>query len=420
MNILFDEVGTPIRGHVESDDYSISLVDATALLSAGTPHYEQVNDLTYTRVDGVGAIIKKNIVGVTALTNPKVTFSSDTPAVCSVDADGVVTRVANGTCTVTTSGKTGRRKVSQEISEDSTSASVYTAATITGVGSLREYLEQQQFAALAGVSPGYAEQRAHVGPNAVVGFGTVNEMNFLLNSNGKAGYDGLPLDALREILAGPGGYTSWRAWISPHHFITWKGHLPPETAATWMRIGSEIVVEYSATRWDGALVKLLPPDAATYIPPQITGDLYGQYFSIENIAVGTEICCWARLFNTYDGYANDDPLVEKRWLMPTRFIWHNPFSSGDIRRAYQRYMTSPTDWMVSGGDSGSPVFCGINGELVLLSHVRWSGTVGYDLYYRSVDSINAAMNSLAETNGDPNGGTYAVEHPTLVGVFTAY
>ena len=75
--------------------------------------------------------------------------------------------------------------------------------------------------------------------------------------------------------------------------------------------------------------------------------------------------------------------------------------------------------MATGGDSGSPVFCGINGELVILSHVTFYGVIGTDDLALLAPQINTAMNDLATYYSDPAAGTYAVQTVDLSG-FTAY
>jgi hypothetical protein len=254
---------------------------------------------------------------------------------------------------------------------------------------LRKYLYDQQIAALVGVTPGAAAQRAHI--NGAPSYGAVNSSNFV-RAQAQSGFDALPLDALDVLLAGPGGNVDWKAWISAHHFLTWRGHGSVD-GATWKSISGEIVVEYSADAWAGTLCKLLPANWRTYMP------------AVQD-NLGTEINCWARMYNTYDD-------TEHRWVMPVRVAYNNPYPTGDSRLPYQKTWPDHNPQMANGGDSGSPVFCGINGNLIILGHTAWLGNICSHFYADYITQINAAMAALNAS------GSYSVGTVDLSG-FTAY
>jgi hypothetical protein len=262
---------------------------------------------------------------------------------------------------------------------------------------LRKYLYDQQTAALAGVTAGSAAQRVHAtaynGGFSLSG-SSVNATNFI-RAQSKSGFTALPLDALDELLTGLGGSAQWRAWISPHHFLTWRGHGSSSSAGNWVSIGGELVVEYSATAWTGALCKLLPAGWKTYLPDVI------------DTTVSSDINLWTRHYNTYDVGA------DKRWVMPACVgnIKSSPYALADARRPFQK--ASPDSLMSTGGDSGSPAFCGINGALVLLGHTIGYGNVATLWYGDYISSVNSAMATLNAS------GLYTAQTVDLSG-FTSY
>lgn len=400
--------GAVMRGWQEADDYTLSMLPSPESFGSDSAITPTVHDLSYTARTTTGTYLKSDVVVSNKLENAPVTLDSDTPSVCVVDVDlGNVTRVTDGVCAIRASGQTGQRVISQTIST-SGGQTIYDAITGIEAGSLRAYLRDQQLAALADVTPGANAQRAHAAPNNYIStnnppitshgatYGPVNTNNFLRNQS-KPGFDALPLDALDQLLAGPGGSCEWRAWISPHHYLTWRGH-GAQSGATWRALHGELIVEYSASAWTGTLCRLLPANWRTYMP------------DTTRVLNWTEINLWVRLYNTYQGDAYD-PSAERRWVMPARLHLHNPYSAGDERLPYQKLDGAVP--MSNGGDSGSPVFCGVNGTLVIFSHTQTQGAVGGLIYADLVSEINSAM---AELNAS---GSYTVQTVDLSG-FTSY
>jgi len=80
----------------------------------------------------------------------------------------------------------------------------------------------------------------------------------------------------------------------------------------------------------------------------------------------------------------------------------------------------PREWgedRVIAGDSGGPSFISINNELVLIcAQNGFGGSTNFSVF---ITEINAAMNNLATAAGDPDAGTYALNHPDL-SEFTDY
>lgn len=382
--------GVQIQGTPPSLDWALAGVPGDETLSTPTTGTQTTRDVVYATATAATVARKQDLRVESLASQPAAAYRTETPAVCTVAADGRVTRVADGQCRIVARVGCDERQHRQEIT---TSAG---ATVITGVqgyvaGSLRQYLADQQLAAINGLTPGAATQRAFA-----PGSSSVNTGNLLRASRGA--YTAPALSALDELLVGAGGAVSWRAWITPHHYLTWWGHGDvPDTATR--RMVFELAVEYSATPWAGALVRLLPGTvlgSAASPAPQL----------LQPATMGAHLCCWARLANTY----TDDG--ESLWVQPVRLQLDNPFSTGDARRAWQRTAPSGTP-MANGGDSGSPVFAVVNGVLVLLSHVMFRGGLGTMLYHQYIAQINAALAALNAS------GTYTVQTVDLSG-FTSY
>lgn len=377
MNIVFDSSAPRLRGWSPEDDYSLSLIPSQETFGTDSAITTTIKDLTYAARTTSGTISKSNVAVTADSSNPAVQFTTDTPAVCAVDVLGRVSRLANGTCIVRARGQTGERLITQEITTVG-GKTIYDAVTARATGSLRKYLYDQQIAALSGITPGPEAQRAHAvafNEGFALSGSSVNTGNFI-RAQGKAGFAALPLDALDELLVGAAGSAQWRAWISPHHFLTWRGHGSTSSAGKWVSISGEIVVEYSTATWAGTLCKLLPADWKTRLP-DVAAD-----------AVTRDINIFTRHYNTYDAGA------DKRWVMPACLggMAGSPYSATDARRPYQKVASAGV--MSTGGDSGSPAFCGINGTLVPLGHTAYYGSVCSFWYGDYISSINSAMATL--------------------------
>lgn len=394
--ILFSDGAPSLRGWRQNDDYSLSLQPSNEMFGSSNDITPTVHDVTYAARSTTGTITKNDVIVTTNAVNREVVLSSDTPGVCSVEQSGHVDRMNDGVCTVRAQGQTGERTISQIIST-SGGQTLYDAVIGLADNSLRKYLQGQQIAALVDVVPGAASQRAHINGNNFAGdsFGGVNNSNFLFGA--KAGFDALPQDALSLMLASPVNSIGWQAWVSEHHYLTWEGHGSASIAGQRVSINGEIVVRYSATPYTGTLCKLLPATWRNQMP------------SLAGFALGTEINAWTRNFNTYDG--KYDATAERRWVMPIRVGATNPYPASDDRHAFQKHdpNTSNTTPMINGGDSGSPVFCGVNGALIILGHTAYRGNACSFFYSDYITQINAAMASL---NGS---GVYTAQTVDLSG-----
>lgn len=363
MITLAYSVGAKIyQGWLATDDYSVTTRIVIRSLSGTGTGTLLSKDITYSTNSTASVITEYAIDVLTSLNNPQITFTSLTPAVCSVNTLGQTTHIADGQCTVKLLGKTGERQVSGTVS-----AGVGTA--ITGImsytaGSLRKYLYDQQIAALSGVTAGATAQRAFVDGLT----GAYNTSNFIRQA--RTGYTPPPLDLLDELLQ-----TS-KIYITPHYYLSDGGHLEANGVGTrWVR--GNTLLRYQAAPWTGALAKILPSNFATYLP------------SLNTSQFGFAVPIWGRLRRVYDNDATDG-----YWVQP--MSWSDSylaFPVGDVRRSYQKLQaTSPP--MINGGDSGSPMWMVINGTLVFVGHVAYLGLMGYVSTYTSF--LNSSATNLKQ------------------------
>jgi len=407
MNINFS-LSKAIRSLRAEEDFSVAQVDASYGVGTDATATQTLSDITYNIQTTTGTRVVSDL-NITKPLNAVygMTATSETPTVCTVDDSGKVSAVAtSGTCSLVVSSQHTRRRFTQAI-QTIGATTLYSSIASYSAGSLRKYLYDQQAAALVGVTPGATAQRAGVYGNGIAAglntavamggsYGGANPNNFI-RAQGKAGFAGLPLDLLDQILDSghSGNGAGWRAWISPNHFLTWRGHGATD-GATWRAIGGELIVEYSATAWTGSLAKLLPANYAT------KANLLSQNWA----NIGTGLSCWARLFNTYDN--KGDSTAERRWVQPVEM---HRCAFTDSRKTFQVFASNGT--LINVGDSGSPIFCGVAGTLVMLSHAQTLNNIGSIFYADYISEINAAMAALNAS------GTFTVQTVDLSG-FTTY
>lgn len=372
--IQFDPLAPVVRGPRAEEDYQVTRTLTQVFEGGSVTDVVQVGDVMFTRTGSTTVIESMDLSVSVGPQAEAPTLSSDTPAICTLVGNSVVP-ITTGVCTISARTPSGHRRITEFVRREPWQA-VLSNPSAPVAGSLRRYLLDQQAAALAGVTPGSDAQRGAVGRNPWQsgGFGGVNPSNFLRAQN-KPGFDPFPLDALDQILSSG---AQWKAWISPHHFLTWRGH-QSSSGPTWVSIAGEIVVEYSASAWSGTLCKLLPVDYLRWLP---TVSEVGWYLPV-----------WARLWNTYIG--NDgDTAAERGWVQPGNHGASNPLPAEDFRRPYQRVGSGTPAPIINGGDSGSPVFTAINGTLVPVCHIAYQGVFGSLPYHSYRNQIDAAMASL--------------------------
>lgn len=392
MIFVFDATnGTPMRGYNILEDFS-AFVEQAPLTTNPVAGTTTTDDTVWNTVTTSGSDNNWHLHVSESSFAPGKSLVSQTPSVCSVDSAGNVTRITDGVCHVDVVTPVGTRRYSQTMLR-SGAGTIKTDVSSYLTGSLRKYLRDQQVAALAGVTAGASAQRATIDGTVS---GAVNTGNFL-RAQGKTGFAGFALDILDQMLAVDGPSARWKAWISPRHYISWEGHGVGSTA-TRTPTSHDYCISYSTTAWTGTLTKLLPANWRNYLPRGAQGPW-------EN----TNIACWSRPRNVYSG-------SDLLWAMPQDLMRSAVYAATDPLSVYQR---SSDGYMYKGGDSGTPMFCGINGHLIALSHVFYGSSGGYYHYADDIALINSTMNDLSTANGDANAGTYAVQTVDLSG-FNVY
>lgn len=372
-----------------SKRFSLNATPRSVNISAQSGIAVTSRDITYSTSWGDGTHETFDITAIKDAGVPNPTYSGLSPVTCTIDANGAVTYVSSGICYISATFGTDLVYSSMTMSATGSATTVFDRVSgHNSAGSLRKYLYDQQIAALAGVtSGGTAQARLD---------GAVYNLNNFLRRTGVAGFTALPADLLEYVIM------YGRFFLTPHHYVEHAGHDMSEASAAngWsepLSLNSRIV--YQAATWTGTLAKVLPDSWMTKLPgPQIT-------------SLGSAIPVWARMYNTYGESSN-------YWVMPVHLSKGNPFPTGDSRRTYQRFQASPEE-MATGGDSNSPVFCGINGDIIFFPHVGISTIVGgsSDSYgtemLPTTAAINAKLNSSALNNGDQT--SYSVTTADLSG-----
>lgn len=267
-------------------------------------------------------------------------------------------------------------------------------------GSLRAHLMEQVVDAFADATS--ETQKAAVFYNNVAmgngttvdafkgSYGGVNVNNLTRISRGR--YVAPPLDILDQMLDNNNS-TGWKAWITPHHYLSWKGHSQLANSPNYRQIMIEIAVEYSATRWNGSLCKLFPKHLSDWMISSATM----QMTSI----IPNHFPAFARLFNTYDGLESSNPAAAKRRLVqPCDFRNEQPLSAifGLDGIAQYQYRATNGD-IITGGDSGSPIWTVVNGGLVPLGTVSFAGYMGYYPFHTYFEEIQQAVSEM-NASGD--------------------
>jgi hypothetical protein len=387
MQITYDPTAPVIRGPLPQEDFTV-IVEQTPLAIGGSSSTQTTNDVTWTTQ--TGAISDNNF----RLLNANAAFESATPAICTVDALGQVTRLADGLADirVTVQGL-GTRKFTQQLTRTG-STTVKTGVQSLSAGSLLKYLHDQRSAILAASTPNAANQRAYMNAD---GSGGINPENMLLRTD-VTGFT--PLD-LTPIL-----FNAYR-WITPKHRI-FTYHTNPywgdgsSVVQSGNSYGKKIFADtgivYEKFANISSICKLLPSNWRSYLPTLANNLL--------------DIPAWAH--RQWVGAAASG---EKYWMQAATLKSSSALVPADVSAATFAHPTNGN--MGVGGDSGTPVFVGINGQAVLIGHMSWSGG-GLDREYGDkIADINAALVETATAGGDADPSSYAVQTVDLSG-FAAY
>jgi hypothetical protein len=369
-------------------------------------------DIVYTVA--AGAIIANNFKANT--TQIGVTLTNNSPSVISLAADGSATLLTPGTADITASlPSVGSQNYQQIMASLSSSAVIGISSYDTG--SLIKYLYDQMHSLLTAVNA----LGSNPGSNAINQQYTSYAAQTATLLTGLTVSGWTPFDA--TIVANNNTNQQAQAWISPHHWISGIGayHGQNPVSGTTCFVGRDVVIGYSATPYAGTLASFLPVTWAKYLPPHTTN------YPLSGMP------CFCKLSNTYNGSGN--------WIEPVSAtgLGFNTFS-GLVNPPVDALeapfcKTDPTYKVIgTSGDSGSPVFCGINGTPVLLGRIfGYGGAIDWygDMLTAPTtkmsnnttsntfqNDITSAMNTLATLNSDAT--IYALQYVSLAGFNSTY
>lgn len=411
MNIIHG-TGPRIRGISPLEDFNTNTVQVPSVVG-GSNGTLTVNDVTYTIKVGTVSVNLFRLDVSESSYKPGKSFVSVTPAVCTVDSTGQVSRVSDGLCEIDVVTPVGTRRYSQQI-VTSGSTTIKDGVSALAAGSLLKYLTDQRNALLAAVAPVAANQRAYVNGD---GSGGLNASNMLLRSD-VAGWTATPFSHL---------FTNWR-YISARHSIhtahvlgvgpfnryytnTDGSNVMSWTPTTDLVVGGVVqrrtdygkvispdtAIVYQPTANATTLTKLPPANLASYLPTS------GEWL--------VDAPVWFKRHNS--AQAGEGHWVQAASLNTDANV-RVPTSA-----APKTFCDFAETIAFTGGDSGTPIFMCVNGEAVLVYSLTsgWGG--GYS--YAGLNSaINTAMNELsaqyvAAGGVDAGNGSYAAATVSLSG-----
>lgn len=361
--ITYDSAIT-LLGARDTDDLIYDVIEAPTLNNPTITNV-QSRDITYQRFDGAGVANNFILSGSFDVENL-------TPGVAQIEASNEVKKInlvaGGGNLRLLLKNDYCQKILERNMTTGGSVA--YSSVTEMQTGSLRKYLLQQVIDAFQGASRGQFSQRVRIAD------GSINPNNILRTAKGS--YTPPSTDILNEVMVGGTGY---KFWITPHHYLGWRGHYIKDTA-TSKQIYGEIAVTYSSTRWNGTLCKLMPANYRSYLP---LANLPGMSTSA--------IPCFTNLYHTYG-----DPAAEGAYRFTQPAWWDGSLNFEKVMPSvagldnYQ-YRNSKGE-IVTSGDSGSSVFTVVNGELVPFGHVAYKGKIGTFFYGDNIAKIQEIVSSL--------------------------
>ena len=392
-------------------------------------------DTDYLNVSGTQVERKVRIEIAPALNSGNdFTITNLTPSVCTIGADQLVTTsVPSGAQTCRISVSNGRDEVCKVGSVYLSGAAQTNYFKTFIAGSLGKHITDKILALISGKTMSNAVCRMFSTNN----YRTDTPSVVRSSANFGASLDMSGISAINGTTA-VGGYVHPGMLVSPRHIITCS-HFPTspklvflnsagviETAnivsyshsigASLVQRGyTDITVGYLDRAITGCkLFKVLPSNWASYLPQSMTDSppMYAERNAIPNRIPVLMKTVRNGLLGDLDAIHINELMMVDGGDKEVLLTGGAPIGQYDVTIGHESWRNN-----VYGGDSGSPVFFPVNNDLVLL------GTFfGPGYFYHIGDfgpQINAAMNALATTAGDPNAGTYALQTANLSS-FTAY
>lgn len=344
------------------------------------------------------------------------TVTNDTPTVCSFDVTtGAVTRLLDGTCALTIASPGSKKKFTRAMLRAG-GVDVYDVKS-WAAGSLTRHINDQIDAMLAGKTPGSDTQylfssavHNYAAPsgtrNPSIFSGSLDLAAFSFTRSGSAVKYPVALISDRHFIC------ATHVGVTVGQTIVWLDNAGDFKSATVVSISnagiaSDTSVGYLSTAITGITpASFLPSTRTTYLPkiPNVVN--YGQVTH-------------PVLMNLWDDATNQRKLhVGRQARKPVSY------SNDSIAYDSAGYIAPSgyAGWSskVQGGDSSSPVFIPVDDGAVktVLLGCMWQAGITAD-YADVLANITSAMQSLAQSAGDPSWAGYAPLTVSLAG-FTAY
>lgn len=421
MQIKFDPTARPVVGVRPVDDFHLATTEEPRATGASVADVVD-KDVTVSRSTGGVQVNEFRINVAESPIFPGKQFTSQTPAVCSVDADGKVTWIANGTAIVDVKTPAGTRRYSRTMTN--TGAAAFNRFKSYQAGTLGKHITDAMLALIAGKTAGDATKNLFTSNNysTATPSATRNPAAFT------AGLDLSPMSVVNSWSNGAPTYQHPALLISPRHIIG-AAHYQVYGPIVFMRpdgtfqtVGvtsrktvlaggraADTYVAYLDAPVTGVVpFKLLPANYKSYLPSaqQATMPTY------HRIPVLTKTA-----HNAAGGPADQISITDLRYIQTASSAVSEFAFVGSLAGIADAPRLDTEAWYspIIGGDSGGPIFAPINGQLALLA-AYYQAAGGFH-YADFAADINAAMNSLASAAGDNT--TYAVQTVDLSG-FTSY
>ena len=323
--------------------------------------------------------------------NPEdvVTYSSSIPAVATVDADGFVTHVTNGSTTITASVGNFARSIDLTLSTGNTLEVVNIVSGILNATHLREKITRPVDLAIAADDGAFEHELFTTKNWSTHTYVRNTEAYAYAITGGVAPWTALAVwrtgktsEALGQSIRG--------TLISPD-LIAFAWHNAPAIGTQFRYLDTDGVVHLrtliSRARLgttDSGVGRLDTPLPATVHPAKLLPDSWSNHLSTEGTR-GLQLPAIQTNRNLRTGIAD---------------LWMGGFSAA----ASEIPARTPYDLPPVNGDSGSPVFWHVNGDLILLMtwYTPWGGT-GFPPF--QVTTLATALGAQPPTVADFSGLT---------------
>lgn len=389
--------GRRIRDLLTSEN-SLLVSAASSSYVSGSTVQTTVKDATVNESNNAVAMSSVNLAVTAPLTRltGTITYSSSDPSVATVDPTGIVTPVAPGTVTITiTIPGYNSRKVTLNITQNSGQNTVQFVDWVAG--SLAAHIKAQVTSIIGSTpNPSGTLSQASLPPsrttygnlyilnadgtrNSGVWTGSLDTSCIGLSPTGQPGFSPICLIA-PDIVAFATHVGNPSLLNTAYSFIDMAGvvhtaNILSQSYPIPSQVGdNDITLVRLATPMPSSVkpAKVLPANYASYLP-QVQYRIPCIFSNGDRTLLIGELDNWEQSVS-YQGQIYHDIEV----LYPTNTTWQKWY------------------YGIRMGDSGTPCFLPINGELVLIHLWHFGGQYGPN-YADNISAINAAMTALGST-----------------------